>query len=233
MSPQSCNVVSNTCILDQCGNGTCDEGENCTTCQKDCGCTGSLQCSYGVCVADPCGTMTDVGCCDGTVTVYCDGGSLVTIDCGASPCGWVTDKGWYDCGSSGADPSGEFPLECKGNYDYPSGCAGKECGDNGGGYSCGECAEGKECSDAGVCGDPCVPVCDGKQCGDDGCGGTCGECADGTCSEAGVCQVTEPEDGDSDGGCTAALDTRSTGASQGLILAALMLALVLLRRVRS
>ena len=56
-------------------------------------------------------------------------------------------------------------------------CAGKACGDNGCGGSCGECTPPDECV-AGQC--LCQPDCAGKACGDDGCGGSCGECPGGT-----------------------------------------------------
>jgi len=51
---------------------------------------------------------------------------------------------------------------------------GKQCGDDGCGGSCGECAGVQdECQD-GVC--ICVPDCDDKWCGGDGCTGNCGKC---------------------------------------------------------
>ena len=217
---ESCNVVTNKCGVDLCGNGTCDAGESCVTCVSDCGCKNGETCSFGVCSADPCGGMTDVGCCDGNTMVYCDGGSLVATDCGASKCGWIADKNWYDCGNStAADPSGESPFECKGNYDYPPGCDGKECGDNGGGYSCGTCAAGKECVN-GTCTTTCTPACTGKACGDDGCGGTCGTCEAGTtCNDAGACiadcvvACTDKECGDD--GCGGQCGVCADGATCG------------------
>lgn len=186
---QACNPSANACVNDTCGNGVCDAGENCTLCLKDCGCPNGQECSFGVCTADACGGITDVGCCDdGKTLVYCEDGSLTSMKCG-NRCGWSAKDSWYDCVSaSDEDPSGEHPYDCKGNYDYPSGCAGKECGDNGGGYSCGTCSDGLECVE-GTCQTACVPVCDGKQCGDNGCGGTCGDCLDGEqCSETFTCK---------------------------------------------
>ena len=53
----------------------------------------------------------------------------------------------------------------------PSACAGKECGDDGCGGSCGECGPGTGCGADGTC--ACLPDCGAKQCGDDGCGGQC------------------------------------------------------------
>ncbi len=185
----ACYAATNTCKTDTCGNGVCDPDETCTVCEKDCGCEGGKTCAYGICVSDGCAGISDVGCCDGEKTlVYCDGGSLTTLKC-TSRCGWSEENSWYDCGTPGeADPAGKYPLECKGNYDFPPGCAGKVCGDNGGGYSCGECAEGLECVE-GACQGACVPACDGKVCGDDGCGKTCGECDAGEeCSATFTCE---------------------------------------------
>ena len=81
-------------------------------------------------------------------------------------------------------------------------CAGRECGDDGCGGSCGTCSAALSCDNgncicptceatdtcatADPC--PCEPSCTDKQCGDDGCGGSCGQCAAGLqCSAAGQC----------------------------------------------
>ena len=183
---QVCNLFTGKCTSNACGDGTCDDDENCSTCSKDCGCSGGLECAFGVCVADACGGITYDGCCDGSMLVYCDAGELVTQECGGGGCGWVVTSKWYDCGGSGADPSGQIELDCN-DYGYPPGCDGKECGDNGGGYSCGECPGGQSCSPQGKCSD-CTPDCAGKECGDDGCGGNCGNCSAEENCVAGVCE---------------------------------------------
>jgi hypothetical protein len=59
-------------------------------------------------------------------------------------------------------------------------CAGKVCGDDGCGGSCGSCTPPDTCQN-GIC--ACVPNCAGKLCGDDGCGGSCGPCTGGSCDE--------------------------------------------------
>lgn len=65
-------------------------------------------------------------------------------------------------------------------------CAGKQCGSDGCGGTCGTCASGQTCSLSSQC--ACTPSCTGKQCGPDGCGGVCGQCAGGeVCSAAGAC----------------------------------------------
>jgi hypothetical protein len=59
-------------------------------------------------------------------------------------------------------------------------CAGKACGDDGCGGSCGQCSAPATCK-LGKC---CTPACAGFECGDNGCGGTCGSCAaDKECKE--------------------------------------------------
>ena len=79
-------------------------------------------------------------------------------------------------------------LDCQPlNPTVPS-CAGKECGNDGCGGSCGTCAAGKTCTD-GVCVQgSCSPSCQDKECGDDGCSGVCGTCASGKlCNAAQTC----------------------------------------------
>ena len=57
-------------------------------------------------------------------------------------------------------------------------CEDKECGDDGCGDSCGECAVGLVCKD-GKCYAEDIPDCTDKECGADGLGGSCGECDPG------------------------------------------------------
>ena len=69
-------------------------------------------------------------------------------------------------------------------------CAGKVCGTDGCGGSCGECPPPSSCV-VGQC--TCLPDCDGKECGPDGCGGECGLCALVDGCEDGQCVC--PNDG--------------------------------------
>ncbi|MFH1530580.1 MAG: hypothetical protein ABIK09_07585 [Pseudomonadota bacterium] len=64
-------------------------------------------------------------------------------------------------------------------------CAGKQCGEDGCGGSCGGCMRPWACQE-GTC--VCQPDCTDKDCGGDGCGGLCGECMgrNETC-QGGVC----------------------------------------------
>jgi hypothetical protein len=65
-------------------------------------------------------------------------------------------------------------------------CAGKECGDDGCGLSCGQCTQETPFCVDGVCAD-CIPDCVGKLCGDDLCGGSCGLCVQGGPCIEGLC----------------------------------------------
>ncbi|HUU03311.1 MAG TPA: hypothetical protein VM425_17895 [Myxococcota bacterium] len=82
-------------------------------------------------------------------------------------------------------------------------CAGRNCGDDGCGGSCGNCSGTDTCEANGIC-RPCRPDCTGNVCGDDGCGGFCDNCsADQHCVHdtciAGAGEPGDPcPDGDSD-----------------------------------
>ena len=95
---------------------------------------------------------------------------------------------------SGAAPTRPVPpaLSCTLGGAFPAGCtctpqcAGKACGSDGCGGTCGTCPSGQSCSLSSQC--ACTPSCAGKQCGPDGCGGGCGSCAGGQlCTAAGTC----------------------------------------------
>jgi hypothetical protein len=142
-----------------------------------------------MCPADcvPCGGIEDAGCCAGAVTTWCECGCLHTIDCSTNPagsrtCGWDSEYDTYDCGQTGADPSGLFPLACTGTC-TPD-CAGKDCGPDGCGGVCGTCYGDDVCDDTGWC---CWPNCSFNDCGDDGCGGSCGTCPGGETCDFGTC----------------------------------------------
>ena len=171
-APLQCGAMCvPNCAGKTCGSNGC--GGSCGTCGQNESCLG------GVCQEnnDPCGGIGYVGCCDGSTLKYCDSGQLVTTAC--QNCGWEADNGWYNCGASGSDPSGQNPKSCPG--ECTPDCAGKACGSDGCGGSCGSCGGGQSCT-AGQC--VCVPKCSGKQCGTDGCGGTCGTCAAGSVCNA-------------------------------------------------
>ena len=152
-----------------------------------------------------CGDITYYGCCDDGTLYYCETNQVYSQPCGGS-CGWDQSNDWYDCGMSGADPSGEHPLAC-GATCTPN-CAGKTCGGDGCGGTCGDCGAGSTCV-SGTCASTCVdPVC---TVGDSGCDGAVAwacitqddcpmraevDCAtSGKICEAGQCAVApvEPE----------------------------------------
>ncbi len=196
-----------TCGDDGCG-GTCGaceaglacfEGQCCTptcdgvTCGNDDGCGGTCGCSRGTCVDGACqggcGGITFEGCCDGSITWWCQDGQLQQHDCAtdgsAGLCGWSTASNYYWCGeTTDPDPSGQFPYMCPGACTPDCEC--KPCGTPDGCHGVCGCEAGQTCED-GQC-VACEPSCLGRTCGDDGCGGTCGECEAGlTCHEYGVC----------------------------------------------
>ncbi|MFH1531563.1 MAG: hypothetical protein ABIK09_12615 [Pseudomonadota bacterium] len=80
-------------------------------------------------------------------------------------------------------------------------CTGKECGDDGCGGDCGDCAGTQALCVDGFC--VCQPDCDGKSCGGDGCVGTCGDCGlHEVCAPAFTC-VCVPDSVSCDGTCCA------------------------------
>ena len=112
-------------------------------------------------------------------------------------------------------------------------CAGKACGPDGCGGSCGDCGEGSVCT-AGHC--SCASDCAGKVCGDDGCGGSCGACGaglqcvgDGTSCEAPDVEVLgsipyaaagvllDGEPGDFEGGLAIGLEVADATADLRLL----------------
>lgn len=111
------------------------------------------------------------------------------LDCLFSNCG---DQPTTECQNQVLGVGGV----CSDEYDACVGacvpdCNGKECGSNGCGGLCGQCAQGYECNDVGICelGD-CTPDCTGKECGSDGCAGSCGTCGTGLfCDAQGLCQA--------------------------------------------
>ena len=124
---------------------------------------------------------------------------LVCAACGAAPSG--EDQSIVDCPTPvvlditcfSPDigcPEG-FHLEgirCEPNPCQPA-CAGKNCGLDGCGGTCGSCEGPLLCTVDGTC--VCIPDCADKACGEDGCGGSCGVCPDGYHCESEGC-VADP-----------------------------------------
>jgi len=156
-----------------CGDGLCDQSESASSCPADC--------HVG------CGGLDDIGCCAGAVVTWCDPDSneIKQLDCSeGGGCGWSADAGYYDCGATGADPTGAHPLAC--------GTTGPECGN-------GACEAGESAASCATdCGGAAGPACGDRACeaGESAttcaadCGGTTGPvCGNGTC-EAGENALT-------------------------------------------
>ena len=192
---------------ESCGDGLCGQSESAATCPADChaGCNG----------------LDDIGCCAGSVTVWCDAqaNEVKQIDCGQDGCGWDAGQGWYDCGFSGADPSGAHPLACEGSG------TGPVCGN-------GACEGGETAAScAADCAGPTGPVCGNGTCegGETllGCPADCAEptgpvCGDANCEESescagcpGDCGACPVISGDTVGGDDVSDDTGGRADSGG------------------
>jgi hypothetical protein len=136
------------CAGKECGDDGC--GGNCGSCLP------GQFCEAGKCKGQgPCGDVLFQGCCSGDTVLWCDNGVLWFMDCSTQldpakkKCGWNDSLGgFYDCTDSAAKGPDQFPYYCEGPC-VPS-CAGKQCGDDGCGGSCGGCPAGTECK-AFVC----------------------------------------------------------------------------------
>lgn len=197
----SCETDCGAC----CGNTVCepDLGEDCDLCPADCGCTCGEQCLLGTCEfmaceGLECGSDGCGGSCGGCSESYLcqDGLCVFNPSCGDGVC-----SDGEDCSNCPGDCLCGCGHTCnQGTCEY-SACAGKLCGTDGCGGSCGTCPEQHVCALGGTC--YCVADCVGKICGDDGCGGSCGICDDGdyctldTCTPLGQCQfvVKSSDDG--------------------------------------
>jgi len=124
----------------ECGNGECEQGETSQNCPQDCG-------------GEGCGNIGYVGCCEGQVLKWCEGGQLEVMDCGGNPsCGWNAEAAYYDCSTNGgSDPSGTNKKDC-------GGTTGPVCGN-------GTCEQGE---DEANCPSDCEPAV--WPCGDGKCG---------------------------------------------------------------
>ena len=210
-----CSQYGDCCddYVEICGGTTPGDGSCKGVCGSDqpqegnCYCDGACE-QYGDCCSDyatecggttpaGCGDVTFEGCCseDGGTLSYCENDQLQSGPCEGG-CGWDPENNFYNCGFTGADPSGANPLTCSGEGPCEPSCAEKECGPDGCGGVCGKCTEGTICK-SGMCElPPCQPKCDGKACGADGCGSSCGTCEGDLSCKAGVC-----EEGPCEGSC--------------------------------
>lgn len=224
-----CADLSN-CGNGSCDVGVGEDCENCPsdcTCAggEVCGVVnGGSACLQDMCAEG----VSDLGCCYDGVLYACQDEIVYALDCGAqeSVCGWYEGDfqytpGYY-CGpddliDQNGDPSGENPMDCV-SCDPPClagekcvesecvpclpACSGKNCGPDGCGGVCGQCAEGLFCND-GNCALPPVQGCealDGPGCG--GCACEACVCAmDAFCCDTLWDDICAGECVDSCGGC--------------------------------
>lgn len=101
------------------------------------------------------------------------------------------DGGNGDFATDDSNVRDESPQDSGMDLPCVPNCAGKVCGSNGCGGSCGTCKANEVCQ-GGAC--LCVPNCTGRDCGSDGCGGACQPgCAAGVpCLDTGKCAQSGP-----------------------------------------
>jgi hypothetical protein len=119
-------------------------------------------------------------CGDDDGTRICEPGSTQDCSCGGGRTGYqiceYTGTAWGAC-----------------NCDCTPNCAGRECGSDGCGGSCGTCSGGDVCTTGGACVStaPDCPAdrdCTGRECGPDPvCGVSCGSCSGSETCEGGLC----------------------------------------------
>jgi hypothetical protein len=142
--------------------------------------------TVGWCGCQPVGTISD-----GAITL---GANVMNIlsggVCLAEASQWVF--------AENLGIKGDFILRMRADvptaFCFPS-CAGKSCGSDGCGGSCGTCASGESCQSGQCIPGGCTSQCSGKECGSDGCGGVCGSCGSemvcvqGKCTKAQGCET--------------------------------------------
>ena len=169
----------NELTLEEC---LCEDDQDCALLDDGDSCNGIFVCDTGVnpsaCVTDP-----------ASVPVCFDDNPCTSDSCDPDVGCLFTPDDAGDCGDGATCEDGK----CVCSPD----CSGKECGDDGCGGSCGECAGPQHYCFDGQC--VCIPNCAGKNCGDDGCGNSCGKCCDGQNCLAGTCTWLEQEC--NDGNC--------------------------------
>jgi len=168
----ACNDGNPCTLTDSCLGGVCTGG-NPVVCAPASGCKAAGVCQPTGAAA---GTCTYANLPDGSA---CDDGRACTSPdtCASGACfaGPSTCPSGSSCDAGGA-------CVCT-----PA-CAGKTCGPDGCGGSCGACTGSDTCNASGQCVASCTPTCTGKACGPDGCGGSCGTCVGTTlCDAAGQC----------------------------------------------
>lgn len=84
--------------------------------------------------ADPCGGLSYLGECSGTVARWCENGQIKSNDCGRAgqACGWVDDQTGYYCTAAAQSPEQQQPApvappaqDACGGVDYLGRCSGR------------------------------------------------------------------------------------------------------------
>ncbi|MFH1532866.1 MAG: hypothetical protein ABIK09_19250 [Pseudomonadota bacterium] len=160
----------------ECGDDGC--GGTCGDCDDDLFCTDD-SCGGGTCVF----AVQEFYC---VINATCAASGTEQPGNGCQKClplisqvGWSAVEDGVPCGAGKVC----FQGAC---CDAAANCAGKVCGDDDCGGTCGECSTGFECQ-GGLCVELCFPDCEGKECGDDSCGGSCGGCGEGETCQGGQC----------------------------------------------
>ena len=157
------------------------------------------------------GCATGCGCQSLVVPVDTDGITpgvnvmhITLAGCGGTATDWWFQEDLVAFLGPGA-PKGDWLMRLQVSPGGGGGgcdCAGKQCGSDGCGGSCGACPNGTVCVQ-GSCNDDggggCDSDCAGKDCGDDGCSGVCGLCGGEEVCIQGVC--TDPGGGGCDSDC--------------------------------
>jgi hypothetical protein len=173
----TCDEGQDRCIPENCGNGTCDAGEDCGSCPEDCisGQGGTCEaCFKGVCNGECHPTKEGPACADCAPGWCCGDGACegeedsfnCAIDCGAPPVcpDGTCDPGEDSCNCAadcGAPPATE--VNCGNGVDDD--CDGlldcEDMADCGGDPACTCLPKGAICSEASEC---CSNKCRGGKC---------------------------------------------------------------------
>ena len=159
---------ANTCVTPPCGREACQAFE--------------MECGK---VLDGCNEFIECGPCPNGMT--CSITTCIMVAGGPDSCRLQCGGRTENCECNTAcletgDCCEDFLDECP---SCATACDDKQCGADGCGGSCGECASDELCT-FNQCA-PCVPDCDGKTCGSNGCSGFCGECPEGEACSEGEC----------------------------------------------
>lgn len=174
---EECDRCTADCGLCQpiCGEKGCEEGETCLTCPADCGecqpldCPSLAQCVAGCALQATCEEECLAGAAPEAVQKYHELEECVLLSC--------PDLGQECLDGALAGACGPLFQQCMG---CEADCAGRQCGTDGCGGTCGVCPESTLCNAAGLC----APYA----CGDGQCTAPVEQCA--SCpQDCGACRT--------------------------------------------